>query len=169
MGINEGNAMLELLAAAGPDPEYAAQLDLYGRFVGSWDIHNRELDHETGQWHENTGHWHFGWILGGRGVQDTLEFGGRPGTTVRLYDPKRDVWQVVWFSPSRGDLRALVGRRDGDGVFQEGTEPDGGAIRWIFKDIEADSFTWHGYIDPGGTGEWVLEQEMLARRTGYGD
>jgi hypothetical protein len=162
------DAMLKMLAAAGPDPEYAAQLDLYGRFVGSWDIANRELDHETGQWRENTGHWKFGWVLGGRGVQDTLEFGGRPGTTVRLYDPKQDVWQVVWFSPSRGDISHLVGRRDGDGVFQEGTQPDGTAIRWIFKDVEADSFTWHGYVDLAGTGEWVLEQEMLARRTAPG-
>jgi hypothetical protein len=158
------DAMLELLAAAGPDPQYAAQLDLYGRFVGSWHIDNRQLNHETGQWRENTGHWHFGWILGGRGVQDTLEFGGRPGTTVRLYDPDEDRWRVVFFSPSRGDIFTLVGRRDGTGVFQEGTQPDGRAIRWIFKDVEADSFTWQGYIDLAGTGEWALEQEMRARR-----
>lgn len=160
----EGNAMLSLLAADGPDPGYATQLDLYGRFVGSWDIDNRYLDAKTGQWLENSGHWHFGWILAGRGIQDTLEFGARPGTTVRLYDTKQDVWRVVWFAPSVGDICRLVGRRDGDGIFQEGTQPDGKAIRWIFKDIEADSFTWQGYVDLAGTGEWVLEQEMHARR-----
>lgn len=162
------STMLEQLAATGPDPEYAAQLDLYGRFVGSWDIDNRELDHETGQWREETGHWCFGWILDGRGVQDTLEFGRRPGTTVRLYNPDQDVWQVVWFSPARGDISVLVGRRDRDGIFQEGAQPDGTAIRWIFKDVEVDSFNWQGYVDLAGTGEWVLEQEMRARRSAPG-
>ena len=44
----EGNAMLELLAASGPDPDYADQLNLYGRFVGSWHIDNRIVDRETG-------------------------------------------------------------------------------------------------------------------------
>jgi hypothetical protein len=161
----EGNAMLRLLAADGPDPEYAGQLDLYGRFVGSWDIANRQLDHGAGQWRENTGHWHFGWILGGRGIQDTLEFGARPGTSVRLYDTEQDVWRVVWFPPSIGDVCRLVGRRDGDGVFQEGTQHDGKPIRWLFGDIEPDRFVWRGYIDRDGTGEWLLEQEMRATRT----
>jgi hypothetical protein len=161
----EGNAMLRLLAASGPEPDHADRLNLYGRFVGSWDIENRFVDPETGEWRQNAGHWHFGWVLGGRAVQDTLEFGARPGTTVRLYDTKNDVWNVVWFAPSRGDICRLVGRADGDGIFQEGTEPDGTKIRWTFTDIEPDSFTWRGYIDRAGTGEWELEQEMLARRS----
>jgi hypothetical protein len=165
METTEGNAMLTLLTAPGPDPEYAERLDLYGRFVGSWDIDNRQLDLDSGQWRENTGHWHFGWVLGGRAIQDTLEFGGRPGTTVRLYDTKQDVWRVVWFSPSVGDICRLVGRRDGDGILQEGAQHDGAGIRWLFTDIEADSFHWLGYLDRAGTGEWILEQEMRARRT----
>jgi hypothetical protein len=162
----DGRAMLKLLAAPGPDPDYAEQLDLYGRFVGSWDIDNRKLDLDTGDWHENTGHWHFGWVLGGRAIQDTLEFGARPGTTVRLYDTKQDVWRVVWFAPSFGDICVLVGRRDGDGIFQEGSQPGGAKIRWTFSEIRADSFLWRGYLDRDGTGEWLLEQEMPARRTG---
>ena len=161
----DGNAMLRLLAADGPDPDYAEQLDLYGRFVGSWDIANRQLDLDTGQWRENNGHWHFGWILGGRGVQDTLEFGARPGTSVRLYDTRQDVWRVVWFPPSIGDTCRLVGKRDDEGIFQEGTQQDGRQIRWLFRDIEPRSFRWLGYVDPDGTGEWVLEQEMRATRT----
>jgi hypothetical protein len=169
MDTINGNAMLELLAASGPDPQYATQLDLYGRFVGSWDIDNRRLDHETGQWQADTGHWHFGWILAGRGIQDTLEFAARPGTTVRLYDTRHDVWRVVWFAPSLGDICRLVGRHDDDGICQEGTQPDGTAIRWIFTDIKPNSFTWRGYIDRAGSGEWVLEQEMLARRSGTRD
>jgi hypothetical protein len=168
MDTRDSNAMLELLAASGPDPEYAVQLDLYGRFVGSWDIDNRRLDHVTGQWRADKGHWHFGWVLAGRGIQDTLEFGARPGTTVRLYDTGQDVWRVVWFAPSLGDICRLVGRRDGDRIFQEGIQPNGAAIRWIFTGIELDSFTWRGYIDRASTGEWVFEQEMLARRSGTG-
>lgn len=158
----EGDAMLALLHAPGPDPEYADQLDLYGRFVGSWDIDNRKLDLDTGEWRENAAHWHFGWTLGGRAIQDTLEFGGRPGTTVRLYNPERDTWRVVWFAPSVGDICVLEGRRDGEGIFQEGTQPGGARIRWIFSDVSADSFLWRGYLEH--TGEWILEQEMRAHR-----
>jgi hypothetical protein len=158
----EGNAMLALLDAPGPDPEYADQLDLYGQLVGSWDIDNRRLDPDTGEWLENTARWHFGWTLGGRAIQDTLEFGGRPGTTVRLYNPRRDTWRVVWFAPSIGDICVLEGRRDGAGIFQEGTQPDGARIRWIFSEISADRFLWRGYLERAG--EWILEQEMRARR-----
>jgi hypothetical protein len=158
----EDNAMLTLLNAFGPDPEYADQLDLYGQFVGSWDIDNRKLDLDTGEWLENTAHWHFGWTLGGRAIQDTLEFGGRPGTTVRLYNPKRDAWRVVWFAPSVGDICVLEGRRDGERIFQEGTQPDGARIRWIFSEISADRFLWRGYLERAG--DWILEQEMRAHR-----
>ena len=158
-----GTGLIGALHSGGPDPARAAELDLFGRFVGSWDLAWSARD-TGGRLLTARGELHFGWVLGGRAIQDTLGFGGRPGTTVRLYDPARDAWRVVWFSPSLGDICVLEGRRDGDDVFQEGTQPDGAKIRWNFTDVRPDSFVWRGYLDREGTGEWLLEQEMRATR-----
>lgn len=158
----EGSAMLPLLSASGPDPEYADQLNLYGQFVGSWHVDNRWLDPDSGAWLENTGQWHFGWALAGRAILDTLQLGGLPGLTVRLFNPGRGTWRVVWFSATAGDICVLEGRPDGEGIVQEGTQHDGARIRWLFSEISADSFGWRGYVERDGG--WILEQEMRARR-----
>src|SRR4051794_31507903 len=62
-------AMIEVLRADGPDPERAAHLDLFGQFVGEWelDVTNFAANGASETAH---GEWHFGWILQGRAVQD---------------------------------------------------------------------------------------------------
>jgi hypothetical protein len=57
------------LLAAGPDPGRAAELDLFGRFVGAWDVewHGTFADGRPGTM---TGELHFGWVMDGRAVQD---------------------------------------------------------------------------------------------------
>ena len=39
-----GQELLAVWASPGPDPDYAAQLAMFGRFVGSWDIEVIEYD-----------------------------------------------------------------------------------------------------------------------------
>ena len=101
-----------LLHADGPNPEHAAALQLYGRFVGDWDaeITARAAD---GARHTAPGKIHFGWVLEGRAVQDVWIIprpAGAPafpvagnwyGTTLRVYDPTIDAWRISWFDPGR--------------------------------------------------------------------
>jgi hypothetical protein len=109
---------------------------------------------------------HFGWILGGRAIQDL--WGGPAedgfGTTIRCYDRGLDAWRVGWYGPRLGSYCTLVGRRQGDMIMQEGSGEDGRPIRWTFNDITADSFVWRGEISDDGGATYRLEQEMHARR-----
>jgi len=164
--------MLRALAADGPDPGYGDALGLYGWLIGSWEIDNRYFDEADGAWHAAKGLWHFGWILRGRGIQDVLTglssagAGGGAGTTVRVYDPNIDAWRVSWFGAFSGEYCTLVGRPDADGagIFQEGAGVDGRPLRWVFDDIQPDSFHWEGFVSDDGGDTWRLEQEMHARR-----
>jgi hypothetical protein len=147
--------MIGLLRADGPDPALRDRLMLYGQFVGSWSVENRELG-PGGDWVEQRGEWHFGWVLGGRGVQDVLFPLDAPeerGTTLRAYDAREDVWHIAWMAPFWGEFARQVGRADGDRIVQEG---DG--HRWVFRDITASSFRWVGEMDGR------LVQEIRAAR-----
>ena len=53
------------LHAAGPFEPQAGRLDLFGRFVGAWDLEWRGTDRD-GRERVVRGDLHFGWILGGR-------------------------------------------------------------------------------------------------------
>jgi hypothetical protein len=169
MTTPSAHPMLDLLAASGPDPEHADALMLYGRLVGSWAISNRFRDAATGQWRTVAGEWRFGWVLGGRAVQDVLSFPGvgerYPGTTVRCYDIPTGLWHVHYLSPFSGAYVTQIGRPyQAGGILQEGGTPEQGRTRWIFTDVSADGFRWQGFNADPGSDEFELRQEMHATR-----
>ncbi len=158
----------KFLSAAGPYPEFADKLLLYGQFVGSWDITSTWFK-TGGERSEGKGEWHFAWILGGRGVQDVLfRSGATPdkfGTTVRCYDPRSDVWHISWMQPSGGEFVHLIGRKVGNRIVQESQlSASRRRERWTFIDITENSFLWRGESSDDNGVSWTLEQEMRARR-----
>jgi hypothetical protein len=159
------NPILRFLPADGPHPDLDPNADLYGGFVGSWDIDNHQYDESRGEWVDSRGECHFGWILEGRAIQDLW---GSPrrgfGTTIRSYDPSIDAWRIHWFAPAWTSYCTLIGRADGNRIMQEGEQSDGRLIRWSFNDITPDSFLWRGEISDDSGATWRLEQEMHARR-----
>jgi hypothetical protein len=159
------NPIIQFLPAEGPHPDLGAQADLYGQFVGSWDLDNHYYDHKRGQWVDSRGECHFGWILGGRAIQDLW---GAPtrgfGTTIRSYDPSIHAWRIHWFAPAWTSYCTLIGRAEGDRIMQQGERSDGRPIRWSFNEITADGFLWRGELSGDGGTTWRLEQEMHARR-----
>jgi hypothetical protein len=159
------NPILQFLAADGRHPDLDPRIDLYGRFVGSWDIDNHQYDERRGEWTDSRGEVHFGWILGGRAIQDLWGSPERSfGTTIRAYDADIDAWRIHWFAPAWTSYCTLVGRADGDRIMQEGEQSDGRPIRWSFNDITPSSFLWRGEVSDDGGATWRLEQEMHARR-----
>ena len=140
----------------------------YEGLIGSWDVVSRSFA-EDGSTSQVEGEWHFGWILGGWGVQDVLFLKGAPaderGTSIRCYDPAADVWRVVWMEPWDHEFAVLDARRVGDRIVQEGEAMDGSArVRWTFSDLTADGFVWRGERSLDGGASWRLGLEMHGTR-----
>jgi hypothetical protein len=174
------NEMIASLQAESPVPDMAGKLELFGQFVGTWDIDGRVFESDGGE-SRFEGEWHFDWVLEGRSIQDVLvvwEPGKRGdrargvdiGSTFRTFDPKRDVWWVSWHGPSEGSFAALLAGQVGDRIVLEGQwsvlsadDPDR-RFEWSFNEICPDSFLWQGRrsLDAGAT--WQLMEEMRASR-----
>ena len=80
------DGLVEALHVDGPPGPDAEQLQLFGQFIGSWDIAWSGLDAD-GRPRTARGELHFGWVLGGRAVQDVWIVPGRgePGAGVRRW------------------------------------------------------------------------------------
>ncbi len=159
------------LGADGPFPGLEDKLRLFGQFVGDWDILEDRNLQEDGSWTTQRGELHWGWILGGRAVQDVWMFTDQKtgeavpeGTTVRFYDPKIDAWHSVWLTPTQGAAMMFVGGAVGDEIVLEGKTTDGRPLKWIFSEITPDSFRWHAEHSLDGGNTWKLREEMQIRR-----
>jgi len=162
--------MIRSLKADGPHSSIADGASTFEWLHGAWEL-DCDIVTRDGQRTRWKGDWHFGWIVGGRMVQDALYFypPGQPdkragGTSLRLYDTQRKEWNVVWFSPGGNFFVALKGGRVGERVVLHGDDADGARIRWTFDDIRAGSFHWLGEKSDDGGRTWWVEQEMHARR-----
>jgi hypothetical protein len=171
------SSLVDALPADGPRKDRADQMMLYGQLVGHWqvDVYDYEPD---GSRHASTGEWIFGWVLEGRAIQDVFivpaRQSGRPaslpvarnryGTTLRVYDPASDAWQITWINPVRQVRNTLVGRRVGQKIVQEGRDDDGSLMRWVFSEITPGSFRWRGEASSDGGRTWFLGAEFFARR-----
>jgi len=173
-----GSPFLDALGADGAAVDRDSKMDLYGRFIGSWDLDVSQFrDDGTVRWPK--GEWHFGWVLEGRAIQDVwivpprgeLRHGDAAanvnsfGTTLRVYDPGIDAWHVQWNDPVTQSFLVMIGRAEGDEIVQLGTRADGQLVRWSFSQITADSFLWRGQISADGGLNWRMVTEFTARRT----
>ena len=163
--------------AEGPDPAFADELQLFGQFVGSWDLlvtnHRPDGSSET-----IPAEWQFAWALGGRAIQDVwiapsrtkrlgAEFAGRDGewgATMRFYDRAIDAWRSTWIGPRTGVVMPFLARSVGDEIVLEGSFEEGIQTRWIFSDITPESFSWRAVDSKDNGASWTLLQEMKARR-----
>lgn len=167
-----------LLASSSRAPEIPEEADIYGWLVGSWeldvltywatDVSDQRLKAEA----------HFGWALEGRAIQDVwimprVQDRTSPldkqfnmyGTTLRVWDPSIEAWQITWANPAGAHYERQVGRRVGSDIVQIGTRPNGTTTRWTFSEITRDSFRWTGEaLNPDGR-TWTLEGQFRARRT----
>jgi hypothetical protein len=160
-----------ILHADAPASEHQDKLALYGWLVGSWEMdvvrHNPD-----GQTMRSDGEIHFGWVLGGRAIQDVWiaprPSSGLPpqmfGTTLRIYDPGQDAWHILWSDPVKRYYTRQIGRAQGADIVQTGTNAAGENVRWRFTKIQPSSFDWIGERGIEGTQKWLTEVEFFARR-----
>jgi hypothetical protein len=172
------SSFAQVLHANGPDEARATNLALYSWIVGRWDIDVTTLP-EDGTTHRGHGEIHAGWILQGRAIQDVWMIprlrdrqpGLKPlagagnwyGTTLRIYDPVLNAWRILWSDPATNFFSQQVGRAQGADIVQTGPDPRGGSMRWVFSEIQPDSFHWiaERSVDDRS---WRREVEIRARR-----
>ncbi|WP_201761028.1 MULTISPECIES: hypothetical protein [unclassified Nonomuraea] len=171
--LSAERGLIEALHVSAPSGAHADKLMLFGQFVGSWDIEwsGTALDGGTAR---AKGELHFGWVLGGRAVQDTWIMPGRnevaapnirafQGTTVRFYDPDLDAWRSTWIEPINARVRRFIGRPvDGDIVLL--SDEDEPWLRWRFTEITPSSARWLGETSHDKGATWVLDEEMILTR-----
>ena len=166
--------LISALHVTGPAGPHAGKLMLFGRFVGSWHLEWTGTGTD-GQPATMTGELHFGWVLGGRAVQDVWIVPGRGqpgagqpplafhGSTIRFYDPAIDAWRSTWIEPVNGRVRRFTGRAYDGGIVLLSDEDDP-QLRWRFTDITVDSFTWRAESSRDGGASWHFDEQMLATR-----
>lgn len=125
---------------------------LYGQFVGSWE--GTIVVHEPGGNHrESSCEVHFGWALAGRAVQDVWIAPARDtraagavdrmyGTTLRIYDPEANAWEITWIDPVNHAFNRMTGCAVGEDIVQEYHSDSRGRCQWMFTEISRDSFHW---------------------------
>ena len=172
-----GDARSVLLAAASRSPDVPESADVYGWLVGSWELEVRTYWATDVAAKGITAEAHFGWALEGRAIQDvwimprvedrTTRLDPKfnmYGTTLRVWDPSIEAWQITWTNPAGDHHERQIGRRVGKDVVQIGTRANGTITRWTFSEITDDSFRWTGEaLNPDGR-TWMLEGEFRARR-----
>ncbi len=169
----EDGALASALFAPWTGQDMGHEGDLFGRFVGAWDL----------EWHGDgndgrpvvvRGDLSVGWVLGGRAIQDVWRVPADPadagrmrafhGSTIRFYDPALGAWRSTWLDPLNGRVRRFVGRRDETGgIVLEGLDDDP-LERWSFREITADGFRWLGEESVDGGNSWRIVDEMWATR-----
>ena len=92
-------------------------------------------------------------------------FDNQYGTTIRVHDPKTDTWHATWIDPCANYRAELTGRAQDDGIFQEGSGSDGAGVRWIFSEIQTDSFRWRAEVSRDGGATWYRVLDLFARRS----
>jgi len=170
-------SMLDVLGAVGPAPEHEAQLMLYGQFVGAWEgtvvVYRRD-----GTRREESCEVHFGWVLEGRAIQDVWIGPARAdrtdpdrdasrdmyGTTIRVYDPEHDLWQITWIEPGSQTIGRMTGRRQGDDIVQEYRDDEAILWQWRFTEITPESFRWIARESPDDGTSWQVRNEFFLRR-----
>lgn len=159
------------LHAAGPAPDRAKELDLYAFLVGRWRFELTAYD-EKGAAHRGRGEIHAGWVLEGRAIQDvwTIAAPGTPvtgawyGTTLRIYDVARKLWNIHWIDPATGFASRMIGRGQGADIVQEGKHESGALLRWSFSEIGGNAFRWRGEVSLDGGKAWHLNVDIRAER-----
>lgn len=162
---------LATLTSPGPDAEKADGLNLFGQFVGSWDLVVTDYG-EDGTTSSTSGEWHFGWVLAGRAIADVWicprrtssgRSPGKHGVSIRFPDPTIDGWRSTWLEPGLGAAYVFVARPTGDGGITLTGRFDDCHRRWTFLDIAPNSFRWRNETSQDGA-NWRLVQRFEAMR-----
>lgn len=87
------------------------------------------------------------------------------GTTLRVYDPRHDNWEITFIDPVRQSYDRMVGRQVGPDIIQEYRSATGPICQWCFFEIEASSFHWVSRESTDERKTWRLTAKFYLRRS----
>jgi len=169
---------LEALPFAQKAPELADVDDLFGWFIGTWEM-EAVLHDDDGRTHRVRGEVHASWVLEGRAIQDLFIFphrsdrasgvparGDRYATTIRTFDRKLNAWRINFINPADDETSAeLIARREGSEIVMEGKLRDGTPIRWRYYKIAPNSFHYSAEKLTTDDTSWCLYLELFGKRS----
>jgi len=167
-------SFINALSADGPAPDRADKMMLYGQFIGAWDGTVTRFG-ANGERFDASAEVHFGWALEGRAIQDVWIVPSRigrasgegdrmNGTTLRVYDPRHDNWQITFIDPVRQTHDRMIGRQAGADIVQEYRDANGTIGQWCFTEIEPNSFHWISRVSSDDGKTWRLTSEYYLKR-----
>ena len=144
------------LTSEGRNAELPEAFDYFGKLVGSWKI-----DYvDTADSHVRKGEWHFSRVLEGMAIQDVIILPGfEYGTSLRVYRPGTDAWDVVYCYTGRV-MRLEARKQDGLIVL---TNLEDERKKWVFVKIGDHNFHWQD-VTVKDDGEWHVDFEIYAER-----
>ena len=156
-----------------PVARYAADLQLFGRFTGTWQTHVSYLRPDGSPARQVTGEWEFSYALDGRAVVDLWRVPAHAiacgdaeredGLCVRIWDPRLQLWRFTFHSTATTTVIHMYAHRFGPDIVLERAEADR-IERWVFYDIKPDTFAWRNEISRN-RGSWRTVQTVRAQRT----
>lgn len=152
------------------DPLIPEEKDYFGLLIGEWDFVWRD-SLGTNNERQVKGEWIFSRILNGMGIQDIFICPSREerkklvlpdaeyGTTIRTYNPTTGNWEIYYCC--YGENTRLEAVKEEDRIVL--TEKAYGTMRWIFSEIDENSFHWQNVMLKE-EGKWVVCSDCRAVR-----
>lgn len=163
------------LGASGPVKPLRQELELFGQFVGDWEIFPGAAATHAELRTEPQGEVHWRWVLGGLAVQDVWGHVDRKssrlvpqGSTIRFYDSALRAWHSTWISPYQGRVRRFIGRREGREIVLRERDRHWHGELWVFSDIERSTFRWRAETRYTPHGARKVTQDYWIRRVSRG-
>lgn len=168
------NAFAKSLVSDKRNSIIPVEFDYFGHFIGEWDF----------KWHDNIGtpfesrydgKWTFSRVLEGSAVQDTFvtskinpntgNVEREYGTTIRIFNPIHKNYDVFW--GCTGEAVQLVAVKENDQIVITCVTPVGFQMKWIFYDIEENTFKWKNIRSTDNGKTWFIKAraEELRRRS----
>ncbi len=136
--------------------------DYFGQLVGEWDFDWKDA---IGTMDERVikGEWIFIRVLNGMGIQDLFICPSREerkktdmpdaeyGSTIRTYNSATGNWEIYYCC--YGESIRLEAVKEEDKIVL--TEKEHGTMKWIFSEIEENSFHWQN-VKRKDEGKWVV-------------
>lgn len=146
------------------------EYDWFSKLIGDW-----EFDYYDGYGNDSLRHvegeWIFRRILNGAGIEDlficpsrkTMESNSQPdgeyGLAVRMFNKKDKCYDMVYTCDKY--MRRLRFALEGDKLI--GTPLDNPNEKWVFSEIEENTFRWQN-ISVTEDKEWRVNSNIYARR-----
>lgn len=130
--------------------------------IGSWKSQQHKLKKRlanNNEWETFASDLHVKKLPSGMGNMDQLDMPNATGLTIRLFDPKTQLWSIYWISSKDPvmDQNPVVGRFNGNvGEFfcddtQEGQRV---RVRYTWTRVSRDQATWAQAFSPDGGKSW---------------